>query len=70
MIDKILVDDIMMEIKLMEEWGFLLNEDTCLLDGGFDYVLVHFKSIDVHVVHSNSRDIDLLVNELKHDLAK
>jgi len=31
-VDKILIDGVFLEVKLVEEWGFSLGEDTCLFE--------------------------------------
>jgi len=32
MVDKILVDDVLAEVKIIEEWRFNLGEDACLIE--------------------------------------
>ncbi|MCI11844.1 sulfate transporter [Trifolium medium] len=33
-VEKLLVDGVMVEVKIMEEWGYALGEDVCLYENG------------------------------------
>jgi len=59
-VEKLLIDGVLMEVKIVEEWGFNIGEDVCLFEEG-DKHSEQSDNEDVHVdpdVHSN---IDTLV---------
>jgi len=33
-VDKLLIDGVLMEVKIVEEWGFSIGEDACLFEEG------------------------------------
>lgn len=60
-----MVDDILVTIKVVEEWGFAIGEDVCL----FEDESMHDENdkADDHGVHINSNDVDKLVHEMAED---
>lgn len=67
MVDNILIDDVMMEVKIVEEWGFNMGEDACLFEDGEGS---HFQSDneDVLVDLDVCNNVGNLVNKIVEDL--
>lgn len=40
-VDKIMVDGVLLEVKIVEEWGFSLGEDACSLEDENDSESAH-----------------------------
>ncbi|MCH80811.1 DUF4283 domain protein, partial [Trifolium medium] len=59
----------MVEIKIIEEWGFNIGEDVCLFEEGYTQ-----QSESVHTVnhgdHDLSNHVDILVEKLADDLVR
>lgn len=66
-IDKILVDGVLLEVKIMEESGFSLGEDACLLNDESDSVLSHMELNEVYGENEDIHDIDVLVEKINED---
>jgi len=65
----ILIDGELVELKIIEEWGFAIGEDACLLDDDADSkALIPDKCYDT-VAPEISDQVDNLVNNLADDWA-
>jgi hypothetical protein len=66
-IDNILVDDIMVEIKIVEEWGFNLGEDVCLSEEENVSVISHSDHEQVVGGEDVDDAVDLIVKNLSDE---
>ncbi|PNY12472.1 putative sulfate transporter [Trifolium pratense] len=61
----VLVDGIQVEIKVVEEWGYALGEDSCLFEEESEAESSCGEGLDDHEVN---RNVDLLVNQFKEGI--
>jgi len=66
-IEKFLVDGMMVELKIIEEWGFSIGEDACLLDDDDESKMSHPDNNLDHEVPNTCVYIAELVNNLADD---
>ncbi|MCH96522.1 sulfate transporter, partial [Trifolium medium] len=67
-VDSLLVDGVLVEVKLIEEWGFSLGEDACLFEeeiDSHDTESEHLEENSDHVHHINVKEVvEKIVDEL------
>lgn len=68
MIDQILVDDVLVEFKIIEEWGFNLGEDACLFEEEEKFVLSCPDNAELHDDIETNNNVDILVDKIVKDL--
>lgn len=61
----LLVDDDLVNIKIMEEWGFSLGEDACLFEDAS--ICDESEKAEVHVVFVVNNDVENMVNEMTEE---
>ncbi|GAU49411.1 hypothetical protein TSUD_407260 [Trifolium subterraneum] len=57
------VDGVMVEVQIMEEWGFTLGEDACLLDEESEEVASHDDNSVEHGEREASQQVDMFVEK-------
>lgn len=64
----ILVDDMLVKIKVVEEWEFSIGEDVCLFkeDSSCD----GSEGLDVHEDYIGKNEAEILVNDMAEQLLK
>jgi len=62
----ILVEDVLVNIKIVEEWGCSIGEDVCLFED--DPVSDESEELENQCDHALNNDVDILVNEIAQDL--
>ncbi|MCH94556.1 sulfate transporter, partial [Trifolium medium] len=67
--DTILVDYSMVEIKIIDEWGFNIGEDACLFEEEDTQESKSEHTVD-HGDHELSNHVDILVEKLADDLER
>jgi len=65
---QIMVDGVLFDFQIVEEWGFSLGEDACLLDEEQDVDEVSSEIPEVHVEDDARGDVDILVNQFSENL--
>jgi len=65
---QIMVDGVLFDFQIIEEWGFSLGEDACLLDEEQDVDEVSSEIPEVHVEDIACGDVDVLVNQFSENL--
>jgi len=65
---QILVDGEMVEIKLIEEWGFHLGDDVCLYDEEDKAGSECHENENIHEDFENIEDVEVLANQIVQDL--
>jgi len=62
----ILVDDMLMNIKIVEEWGYAIGEDVCLFenDSENEAECERCEKVDEHATFAVNKDIDNMVNDM------
>jgi len=76
LVDRLLIAGILVEVKIVEEWGFSIGEDACLFKDNDDGNNEQPENEDIHVDPDGSNNVDTLVGnveeleatELKEDL--
>ncbi|GAU42662.1 hypothetical protein TSUD_398680 [Trifolium subterraneum] len=63
----ILVDEVMVEIKVIEEWGFNLGEDACLVEEEDQQELL-VEQVGEQSDHELSNHVDMLVEKLADEM--
>jgi len=66
-VDKLLIDGVLVEVKIVEEWGFNIGEYACLFeddDGQND----HSENEDIHVDLDVFNNVDTLVGKIVDEL--
>ena len=66
--DRILVDGEMVEIKIIEEWGFNLGDDVCLYDEEDKDVSETQEKVDTHDDFEIGETVDALAKKIAQDL--
>lgn len=67
--DKMIIDGVLVELKIVDEWGFSIGEDACLLeDDTISKVSVPDNNFD-HVATDTHEHVEDLVNKLAEDWA-
>lgn len=62
--DKLLIDGVLVEIKIMEEWGFNIGEDACLFEDDNDSKVSLNDQIECHGDPEINNNADVLVEKL------
>jgi len=63
----LMVDRVLLEFKIIEEWGFSLGEDACLFDEG-DAKDLDTQAHDAdHLVSNDHREVEVLVDQISKD---
>ena len=62
----ILVDDMLMNIKIVEEWGYEIGEDVCLFenDSENEAECETCEKVDEHATFAVNKDTDNMVNDM------
>ena len=68
LVDKLLIDGIMVEVKIVEEWGFSIGEDACLFDDDIDGNNEQPVNEDLHVDPDVRNNVDIVVGKIVEDL--
>jgi len=68
--DQILVDGMMVEIKIIEEWGFNLGDDACLYDEDDKSVSESQVNADIHKDFEINNNVEILADKIVHDLVE
>lgn len=66
-VEKLIIDGVVMEVKIIEEWGFNLGDDACLFEDG-DSKSVSSDNEEDFVDPEVQADVDTLVKKLVDDL--
>lgn len=66
---KLLVDGVMVEVKMIEEWSFNLGKDACMFEEDKDSKVSDLDHIEDHGDPEHSNNVDVLVEKLVDDLA-
>lgn len=61
---QILVDGMLLEIKIIEEWGFSLGEDACLFEEDDKSVNSGTEGVDIHDGFDLDNNVDILTNKI------
>ncbi|GAU28487.1 hypothetical protein TSUD_294900 [Trifolium subterraneum] len=64
----ILIDEVLVEIKFLEEWGLNLGEDACLVEEEVKQELMS-EHVGEHVDHELSNHVDMLEENLADEIA-
>lgn len=67
--DEILIDGVLVELKILEEWGFSIGEDACLLEDDLVSKVSASKNNFDHVAPDIHEHVEDLVNNLADDWA-
>ncbi|MCI30253.1 DUF4283 domain protein, partial [Trifolium medium] len=62
-------DDVMVEIKVIEEWGFNLGEDACLFADGDTHELKSEQAME-HGDHELSNHVDMMIEKFADELVE
>ena len=65
---QIMVDGVLFNFKIIEEWGYSLGEDACLLDEEQDFDEASSELPEAHVEDVDCGDVDVLVNHFSDKL--
>jgi len=68
LVDKLLIDGILVEVKTAEEWGFSIGEDACLFEDDDDVVNDQPDSEDIHADPDVSKNVDTLIGKIVEEL--
>ncbi|MCI43962.1 sulfate transporter, partial [Trifolium medium] len=68
--EKLLVDGVMVEVKIMEEWGYALGEDACLYEDGNASETSYTDNEEEHGDPEASNNVDTLVEHIVNELNK
>ncbi|PNX68936.1 hypothetical protein L195_g064209, partial [Trifolium pratense] len=63
-----MVDGGQVEVKIVEEWGYALGEDYCLVEEESGSEAVQSECGEGHVDPEVNRDVDLLINNITEGL--
>jgi len=66
-VDQLLIDEHMVEIKIVEEWGFNIGEDACLFEDDEDQKS-QSNSDEVHGDSESYKNVDTIVDKIVKDL--
>ena len=69
-VDKLLIDGVLVEIKIMEKWGFNLGEDACLFEDDNDSKVSLNDQIECHGDPEINNNADVLVEKLVEELVE
>jgi hypothetical protein len=68
--DQILVDGVMVEIKIIEEWGFNIGEDACLFEEDLKSILSCPDNVQLHDDLETNNNVEVLVDKIVKDLVE
>ena len=68
MTEKIIVDGVMLEIKIIEEWGFNMGEDACLFEEDEKSVVSCPEDVKILNDMEANHNVDVLVDKIARDL--
>ena len=68
LVDKLLINGILVEVKIVEEWGFSIGEDECLFEDVNDGNNEQHENEDIHVDPDVSNNVDTLVVKIVEEL--
>ncbi|GAU48515.1 hypothetical protein TSUD_244350 [Trifolium subterraneum] len=63
-VEKVLVDGMLVEIKIVEEWGYAMGEDTCLFEEGSATEASQSDCEEGHIDPDVCRNVDMLVDKI------
>ncbi|MCI41513.1 DUF4283 domain protein, partial [Trifolium medium] len=67
-VEKVLVDGALVEIKIVEEWGYAMGEDTCLFEEESELEASQSDYEEGHVDSEVCRNADMLVDKIADGL--
>jgi len=67
-IEKYLVDGVLVEIKMVEEWGFNMGEDACLFEDDANFIESSSKNVEILDDMDTNHNADVLVDKIVRDL--
>jgi hypothetical protein len=62
------IDDVLVKIKVMEDWGYTLGEDSCLLKDRRASKPSYSNNEEEHGDHEASNNIDMSVDKIVEDM--
>jgi len=65
--NKILIDGVLVELKIIEEWGFSIGEDVCQLEDDVDVTVSILDNKFDHSVPENREHVEDIINNLADD---
>ncbi|GAU36101.1 hypothetical protein TSUD_277120 [Trifolium subterraneum] len=63
-VEKVMVDGVLAEIKIVEEWGYAKGEDTCLFEEGIATEASQSDCEEGHIEPDVCRNVDMLVDKI------
>ena len=69
-LEHILVDGVLVEIKIVEEWGFNLGEDVCLYDEDEQLVTSTPDNVEFHDDFDLDKNVEILADNIIKDLVE
>ena len=70
MYENIIVDGEMVEIKILEEWGFNLGDDVCLYDEDVKSDNSSQGNVDVHEEFEMDNNVEIMADKIVKDLVE
>jgi hypothetical protein len=67
---KLLIDGVLVEVKIIEEWGLNLGEDACLFEDDDGSQSSHFDHADIQGDPEACNNVDTSVEKIMNELAK
>ncbi|MCI15691.1 DUF4283 domain protein, partial [Trifolium medium] len=67
-VENVLVDGTLVEIKIVEEWGYAMGEDTCLFEEESESEASQSDYEEGHVESEVRRNVDILVEKFADGL--
>ena len=67
-VEKIQVDGVMLEIKIIKEWGFNMGEDACLFEEDEKSVVSYPKDVKILNDMKTNHNVDVLVYKIAREL--
>jgi len=62
--DTTMVDEMLLEVKIVEEWGFNVGEDACLFEEENDYVSAHYDHEEIGIGNDVQNTVDYCVKAI------
>ncbi|GAU30969.1 hypothetical protein TSUD_63800 [Trifolium subterraneum] len=63
-VEKVMVDGVLVEIKMVEEWGYALGEDTCLFEEETETEASQSDCDEGHADPDVCRNVDMLIDKI------
>ena len=68
--EHIIVDGEMVEIKILEEWGFNLGDDVCLYDEEEKFDTSSQGKVDIHEEFDMDKNVEIMADKIVEDLVQ